>query len=322
MPPIVVAHPFTGTLPERDAFDLVADVGATAYFPGVRIEIEGRAGVLVDLRVTTTGEDVADLPWMCPSTSSRRRRRAIPRVSSCASTTRTRRCDGDAFREHPARTPAFLAEPPMPFLSAIAAASPRHDGTTEDRVAVHQLGEALVIVVADGAGGIPGGGVAVDAVARGIADAIANEAESFQRVDGVVALLRRLDDDIERMPLAGETTAVIVIVTEHGVFGASCGDSGAWIVEEVGLDDLTADQRRTLRLGSGRTVPVPFVRAGIGGTLVVASDGLFNFTRPETICSNARGISLSAAACGLVAAVRTASGDLMDDVAVAVVRGK
>lgn len=208
----------------------------------------------------------------------------------------------------------------MTFRYATAAATPRLDGSTEDRVAVHPLGDALVIVLADGAGGIPGGDVAAEAVVRGIAHAIADEPESFQRVDGVVALLRRLDDDIERVPLAGETTAVVVVVTEHGVFGASCGDSGAWIVEDVGCDDLTADQRRTLRLGSGRTVSVPFVRAGIDGTLVVASDGLFTFARPETICANARGISLSAAACGLVASVRTASGDLMDDVAVAVVR--
>jgi hypothetical protein len=210
----------------------------------------------------------------------------------------------------------------MSFRFATAAATPRADGTTEDRVAVHQLGEALVVVVADGAGGIPGGDVAADAVVHGVADAIANESETFLRVEPIVELLRKLDDDIQRMPLAGETTAVLVVVTGHGVFGASCGDSGAWLVEEVGYDDLTADQRRTLRLGSGRTVPVSFVRAGVDGTLVVASDGLFNFARPETICSNARGISLSAAACGLVASVRTASGDLMDDVAVALVRGK
>jgi hypothetical protein len=31
------------------------------YFPGARIDVEGRAGVLVDLRVTTTGEEVVDL---------------------------------------------------------------------------------------------------------------------------------------------------------------------------------------------------------------------------------------------------------------------
>lgn len=61
MPPALVAHPFAGTPAEHAAFDFVADVGATAYFPGVRIEVEGRAGVLVDLRVTTTGEEVADL---------------------------------------------------------------------------------------------------------------------------------------------------------------------------------------------------------------------------------------------------------------------
>jgi hypothetical protein len=59
--PLVVAHPFTGVVPERVTFDLVCDVGATAYFPGARAEGPGRPGILVDLRVTTTGEVVADL---------------------------------------------------------------------------------------------------------------------------------------------------------------------------------------------------------------------------------------------------------------------
>jgi hypothetical protein len=58
---VVVAHPFTGTLPERDAFDLACDVGAAAYFPGARVAVEGRVGVLVDLRATTTGEEVVAL---------------------------------------------------------------------------------------------------------------------------------------------------------------------------------------------------------------------------------------------------------------------
>jgi serine/threonine protein phosphatase PrpC len=86
----------------------------------------------------------------------------------------------------------------MSFRFATAAATPRTDGTTEDRVAVHQLQEAMVIVVADGAGGIPGGDVAADAVVRGIPDAIADEPE---KVEGLVERLRRFDDEIEGMPM-------------------------------------------------------------------------------------------------------------------------
>ncbi|MBK7400027.1 MAG: hypothetical protein IPJ34_28190 [Myxococcales bacterium] len=122
------------------------------------------------------------------------------------------------------------------------------------------------------------------------------------------------------MPHAGETTVVVVVVTEGGVLGASCGDSGAWIIESEGHDDLTADQRRKLRVGSGRALPVPFVRAHFDGTLVVASDGLFNYATAEAICSNARGVDLHAAASGLIASVRMASGELHDDVAVAILR--
>lgn len=111
-----------------------------------------------------------------------------------------------------------------------------------------------------------------------------------------------------------------MVLTEDGLYGASCGDSGAWIVDELGFDELTGDQRRKSRIGSGRAVPIPFARGPLGGTLVVGSDGLFNYARPDVICAAGRGLSLTAAACALVACVRTVSGDLMDDVAVAVVR--
>ena len=203
---------------------------------------------------------------------------------------------------------------------ATAAVTPRADGETQDRVIVHRLPGGLVVLVADGAGGIPGGDVAADEVVRGVAEALVDDARAFLTAEGVVALLRRIDDNVERLPLAGETTAVLVVLREEQVYGASCGDSGAWIVDEMGLDELTADQKRKLRIGSGRAVPIPFGRGPLGGTLVVGSDGLFNYARPDVICAAGRGLSLTAAACALVACVRTVSGDLMDDVAVAMVR--
>lgn len=73
------------------------------------------------------------------------------------------------------------------------------------------------------------------------ADAIVSTPEAFQRIEAIVELPRRLDDDTERTPLAGESTAVVAVVTEHGVLGAGCGDSGARLVEAVGFDGLTAD---------------------------------------------------------------------------------
>lgn len=208
----------------------------------------------------------------------------------------------------------------MSFAFAVATASPRSHRKSDDRVDVHRLDRALVLVVADGAGGIPGAARAADAVQHRVADAVANEPQLFARVEWIVELLRELDEAVERSPLAGETTAVVVVVTEQQVFGASCGDSRAWIVSESGYDDLTVDQKRKSRVGCGRAVPVPFERAALSGTLVVGSDGLFEYAAAEAICSSARGVSPQAAACALVTLVRTPTADWRDDVAVAVAR--
>lgn len=206
----------------------------------------------------------------------------------------------------------------MPFMYATATASFR--AATQDRVAVHDLGETLVIVVADGAGGIPGGAVAADAVNHGVADALTASPTCVSDAASVVELLGVLDEAIERMPLAGETTAVIVVARGDEIFGASCGDSSAWLVFDDGHGDLTAEQHRKRRLGSGRAMPVPFERSWTEGTLVVGSDGMFNFVAAEAIFRCVRQMSPDAAARALIEAARPPAGRYADDVAVAVVR--
>ncbi|MFI5296945.1 MAG: protein phosphatase 2C domain-containing protein [Polyangiales bacterium] len=210
------------------------------------------------------------------------------------------------------------AKPQMPFVYSAAAASFR--SATQDRVAVHDLGDSLVVVVADGAGGIPGGAIAADAVIHGVAEALAGSPTCLSESASIVELLRALDDAIERMPLAGETTAVIVVVREAAVFGASCGDSSAWLVGVDDHDDLTADQHRKRRVGSGRAMPVPFERARPErAVVVVGSDGLFDFVAAGAIVACLRRPSPEAAARALVEAARPPAGRYADDVAVAVV---
>jgi PPM family protein phosphatase len=53
----------------------------------------------------------------------------------------------------------------------------------------------------------------------------------------------------------GETTAVIAVVDESGVNGASVGDSGAWQVEPAMHIDLACQQIRKPLIGSGEAVP-------------------------------------------------------------------
>ena len=120
---------------------------------------------------------------------------------------------------------------------------------------------------------------------------------------------------------AGETTAVVVAVAEGGLVGASCGDSCAWVVQADGrTDDLTARQHRKRRLGSGRAGPVAFARPGLAGTLLVATDGLFNYARPERIVGVALQEDLDGAAMDLIQLVRLPGGGLQDDVGLVLVR--
>jgi hypothetical protein len=58
---LVVAHPFTGVVPDRCDFTLACDVGGVAYLPCAHAEADGRVGIVVDLREDTTGEVVRDL---------------------------------------------------------------------------------------------------------------------------------------------------------------------------------------------------------------------------------------------------------------------
>jgi serine/threonine protein phosphatase PrpC len=107
----------------------------------------------------------------------------------------------------------------MPLTSASSAASFRRD--TEDRYALHVLDDGLVVVVADGAGGIPGGGAAADRVLGLAADAIAAEGVEPYDASSWVELLRRADSVVEADPFGGETTAVVVAVRVDGfVVGA------------------------------------------------------------------------------------------------------
>jgi serine/threonine protein phosphatase PrpC len=205
------------------------------------------------------------------------------------------------------------------FAVAHALACPREPG--EDRLAVLEHGGTLVVVVADGAGGVAGGGRAAGLVVELVRDAIAAPPIDPLRPEGWVDLLARADALLEADPDAGETTGVVLAVAEDLLIGASCGDSGAWVVHPDGrVDDLTARQHRKLRLGSGRARPVPFSRPGVAGTLLVATDGLFNYARAEKIAAVALQEDLDRAARDLIQLVRLPGGGLQDDVGVVLVR--
>jgi serine/threonine protein phosphatase PrpC len=201
---------------------------------------------------------------------------------------------------------------PLPFTHATRLASYRK--ATEDRAVVIDLDDRIVVLVADGAGGITHGGAAADAVVELVRD----RAHDLVDVQTCIELLREADHIVQAT--GGETTAVLLVIDDAGLYGASAGDSEAWIVKDGTVDELTAKQHKKRRIGSGRAVPVGFERIGVEGTVVVGSDGLFRYTTAERIASVVTmATTVDDAAEGLLGLVRTTSNDLLDDVGLAVV---
>jgi hypothetical protein len=193
-----------------------------------------------------------------------------------------------------------------------ASATASGHAKSEDRVDVNPCGDALVVTVADGAGGARGGGAAADAVvAKVVSLLVRPKLDPFDTRIWSQALIE-LDGELHRSR-AGEATAVIAVVTDHGLCGVSVGDSEAWMVVDGRVEHLTNAQDRA-RVGSGRANPVVFHRPKLVGSLVVATDGLFKHTPAQAIAT-----CTPMDANKLVTLPRLPSGMYPDDVAVAVV---
>jgi serine/threonine protein phosphatase PrpC len=96
----------------------------------------------------------------------------------------------------------------MSFAFSIQARSPQVE--SEDRAEVFEHGNALVVVVADGAGGVRGGSLASAAVVDGVRASMAHRDFDAYNLGGWSDMFARLDVELASR-LAGETTAVIVV---------------------------------------------------------------------------------------------------------------
>jgi serine/threonine protein phosphatase PrpC len=189
-------------------------------------------------------------------------------------------------------------------------------GETEnqDRGAVIDSSVGLVLVVADGAGGLSGG---KEAAAMAV-DLVRKEANALRDTTSCVMLLQRMDQAIADNKIAGETTCGLAVVTESEAYGASVGDSGVWVINESGFINLTARQSRKPFIGSGVALPIPFDYTRTGKeSLLLATDGLLKYASPERIMETCReNAPLAEIARRLIELVRYRSGALPDDVTV------
>lgn len=151
----------------------------------------------------------------------------------------------------------------------------------QDRVAVVVRDKGLIIALADGAGGFGDGAL----VAQFIVDK-AIEAYNEHILVGPLecaSLLAKLDRLLIAQGEQGESTAVILVVLNGFIYGASVGDSGALLIQHNTVLELTEHQRRKPLIGTGRANPAAFGPTSFEGIILVASDGLLKYTSMERI---------------------------------------
>ena len=190
-------------------------------------------------------------------------------------------------------------------------------GAGEDYAGVFEVDDAVVLVVADGAGGTGSGASAARTVVAAV------QAASGELAAGRVhaaELLVRVDGELARSRGGGQTTAIVVVVNAGRVTGASVGDSEAWWLTGGPERPLTARQQRKPLLGTGEAFPVPFGVGRARGMLLLGSDGLFKYAPRDRIAAAAREGAPEEAVARLVDLVRMPGGELQDDVAVVLYR--
>ena len=210
-----------------------------------------------------------------------------------------------------------VLENPMKIMFAASKQIQAGGRELQDRAEFFWCGSNLVLVVADGAGGMSGGAEAAEFVVEGIKQRIGSVAMNRR---GLEELLAFLDREMAAKGAFGETTCVLVVLSDDGVIGASVGDSGAFIFSKNETENLTANQIRKPFLGSGRATPVSFTRRLLYGTLLAASDGLLKYASLETIAMTVLGAEFDEAAKKLIDLVRYQSGGLPDDVSILLAR--
>jgi PPM family protein phosphatase len=188
-------------------------------------------------------------------------------------------------------------------------------GRGEDRLLIEHFEARTLAVVADGAGGT-GGSAAAAAMACSIAAQRLRTGSTGTPEDW-----RRCLYEVDRalVQSGGQCTAVVVEISEGRVFGASVGDSGAWMLTGKAIVDLTERQHRKPLLGSDEALPMGFGPIELSGQLLIATDGLFKYATESEIAKRAMGVSVNEAVERLIAGVRLRSGALQDDVAIVLI---
>jgi serine/threonine protein phosphatase PrpC len=204
-----------------------------------------------------------------------------------------------------------------PYACACAFASSR--AKSRDAAAVWERDDVLVVLVADGGGGLRDGAAASTSLVAVVQAAVRDSTFALDKVQPWLDLFRATDLGLVANR-AGETTAVVIVLGPWGLLGLSIGDSEAWVITPDGTDNLTVGQHTQHRLGTKSGSIVIFQRSTLAGVLVLGSDGLFKYASMQIIADVVRDCTLGQAAEQLVELVRQRSGKVAEDVAVVCVQ--
>nr|WP_250807847.1 SpoIIE family protein phosphatase [Neorhizobium tomejilense] len=190
----------------------------------------------------------------------------------------------------------------------------------DDTVVVLPKADELAVLVADGATGFGMGNVASGALGKYFASNFEtpNTARKSKRflIDADNAVRLACVDGAEE----SDTTGIVLSVSSSGIEGASAGDSQA-IIFGVTTCELTAKQRRRPRIGNGAYPEEFTARLAPGDVLVLATDGLWNMVKQESVgktALSAEGVDQAVAK--LIASARNSAGNYSDDVSVVCVK--
>jgi len=151
-----------------------------------------------------------------------------------------------------------------------------------DRLSVDYLDNGtIVLCLSDGAGGLFG---SIKASTMAIDKCLLKIKQLTQYTpEKLEMMLKEIDNEIYKDARAGETTIVVMLIQNNMITGASVGDSQGWLLNAKFEYELTMLQRRKPLLGSNLSEPIGFETLETIDSIVLGSDGLFNYVNIEKI---------------------------------------
>ena len=152
-------------------------------------------------------------------------------------------------------------------LEISASQRPTHD-TSHDRLSVLRDAHRTLIALADGVDSREAAQTAAARTVNELARCFRNGTLPQDPQEWVM-LLEGIDHAVLSDPDAGEASALVLLVQQGVVVGASVGDSLAYVVRTVGEEQLlTTSQRKAPRIGTGLACPVGFGPVQLDGKLI------------------------------------------------------